>query len=615
MIGQVLAGRYRIVEVLGTGSFGQTYVIEDTQRPGNPQCVLKHLKPARTDADFLSTARRLFNSEAETLEKLGNHDQIPRLLAYFEENKEFYLVQEFIEGHPLSAELPSGLQWTEEQVVRLLQEILSTLEFVHGQGVIHRDIKPDNLIRRNSDNKLVLIDFGAVKQIGQLSIHSQEPSNATIAIGTSGYLPTEQSQGKPRFNSDIYALGIIGLQALTGLGPHDLEEDNATGEIVWQHLVSVSPGLAKVLTQMVRYHFKDRYQTAAEAVQALQTLSPVRQPEPAKNWKLIAGLGTGGLVAILLIFTLLNSLGRQPQPSPTNDLNTPSVQDRTLAGVQNVPQGLFNYGGSTTFAPLRSQTVVGVINQAFPQFRMRYTEPIAGKPGSGKGIEMLIGGQLSFAQSSRSLKDKEYASAKSRGFTLEEVPVALDGIALYINPRLVDQGVKGLTLAQARDIFTGKIRNWQAVGGPNLAITPFSRNLQSGGIVDFFNENVMDKQPLGANVQEVRDTTESIRKVATTPGSISYATTSEVINQQLIRLIAIAKEDGQEFVSPCADSTCTGINEKAFADGSYPITRRLFVIIKRDGKADEQAGVAYSSMLLSDEGQKLSKQVGFVPIR
>ncbi len=314
------------------------------------------------------------------------------------------------------------------------------------------------------------------------------------------------------------------------------------------------------------------------------------------------------------------------QPTPVSGTSpvspTPQVQGalvstyRTLAEVQNVPQGLFNYGGSTTFAPLRSQTVVGVINQAYPQFQMRYTDPIAGKPGSGMGIEMLIGGQLSFAQSSRSLKDDEYAKAKSRGFTLKEVPVALDGIALYVNPQLVDQGVKGLTLAQARDIFTGKIRNWQAVGGPDLAIAPFSRNLQAGGTVDFFYENVMAKQPLGANVQEVRDTTSSIRQVGTTPGGISYATASEVINQKLIRLIAISKEDGsQNFVSPCTDATCTSINKKAFADGSYPITRRLFVIIKRDGRLDEQAGVAYANMLLSDEGQKLAEQVGFVPIR
>jgi phosphate transport system substrate-binding protein len=214
------------------------------------------------------------------------------------------------------------------------------------------------------------------------------------------------------------------------------------------------------------------------------------------------------------------------------------------------------------------------------------------------------------------LKDEEYAQAKNRGFALEAVPVAIDGIALYVSPKLLKQGVKGLTLAQVRDIFTGKIRNWRAVGGPNLAITPFSRNLQAGGTVDFFYENVMEKQPLGASVKEIRDTTESIRRVATTAGGIGYATAAEVINQQMIRLLPIAKEAGtQSFVSPCVDPTCTAINEKAFADGAYPITRRLFVILKRDGRLDEQAGVAYTNMLLSDEGQKLSEQAGFVPIR
>ena len=315
----------------------------------------------------------------------------------------------------------------------------------------------------------------------------------------------------------------------------------------------------------------------------------------------------------------------QPTPSaspsvaiaPNNTSQVPGAvvsTYRSLAEVPNVPQGLFNYGGSTTFAPLRSPTMVSTINQAHPQFQVRYTEPTTGKPGSGKGIEMLIGGQLSFAQSSRSVKDEEYAQAKNRGFALEEVAVAIDGIALYVNPRLINQGVKGLTLAQVRDIFTGKINNWQAVGGPNLAITPFSRNLQSGGTVDFFNEYVMENQPLGANVKEVRDTTESIRQVATVEGGISYATASEVIKQQMIRLVEIAKE-GQGFVAPCADETCAAINEKAFADSSYPITRRLFVIIKRDGRFDEQAGVAYANMLLSDEGQKLAEQAGFVPIR
>jgi serine/threonine-protein kinase len=136
------------------GGFGQTYIAQDTRRPGNPICVVKHLKPG-TDPRVFDTAKRLFNSEAETLEKLGNHDQIPRLLAYFDENQEFYLVQEYIEGHTLAEELIPGKRWSESQVIQLLQEVLEILEFVHRQGVIHRDIKPDNIIRRASDNKLV----------------------------------------------------------------------------------------------------------------------------------------------------------------------------------------------------------------------------------------------------------------------------------------------------------------------------------------------------------------------------------------------------------------------------------------------------------------------------
>ncbi|MFE1744799.1 protein kinase [Coleofasciculus sp. H7-2] len=272
MIGRLLDQRYQVVQALGAGGFGKTYIAKDTRRPGAPTCVVKHLKPASSDPYFLETARRLFTSEAETLEQLGNHDQIPRLLANFEENQEFYLVQEFIDGHPLSAELSPSYRWEESQVIQMLQQVLSILEFVHYNGVIHRDIKPDNLIRRNSDNKLVLVDFGAVKLLRTQTLINQAQASATVAIGTPGYMPTEQAQGRPRPNSDIYALGMIGIQALTGLMPLQLHEDPQTGEILWQHLVAVSPGLAGVLTKMTRYHFKDRYQSATEALQELQQL-------------------------------------------------------------------------------------------------------------------------------------------------------------------------------------------------------------------------------------------------------------------------------------------------------------------------------------------------------
>ncbi|MHC5934574.1 protein kinase domain-containing protein [Nostoc sp.] len=267
MIGKLLDHRYQVIRVLAMGGFGQTYIAQDTRRPGNPICVVKHLKPG-TDPRVFDTAKRLFNGEAETLEKLGNHDQIPRLLAYFDENQEFYLVQEYIEGHTLAEELIPRKRWSESQVIQLLQEVLEILEFVHRQGVIHRDIKPDNIIRRASDNKLVLVDFGAVKQLRtQLVTVGGQPS-ATVVIGTPGYMPTEQGQGKPRPNSDIYSLGIIAIQALTGLQVTELQEDPATGEIIWRHSATVNHRLAAVLSKMVHYHFKDRFQSATEALQA-----------------------------------------------------------------------------------------------------------------------------------------------------------------------------------------------------------------------------------------------------------------------------------------------------------------------------------------------------------
>ncbi len=275
MIGKLLDHRYQVIRVFAMGGFGQTYIAQDTRRPGNPICVVKHLKPG-TDPRVFDTAKRLFNSEAETLEKLGNHDQIPRLLAYFDENQEFYLVQEYIEGHTLAEELISGKRWSESQVIQLLQQVLEILEFVHRQGVIHRDIKPDNIIRRASDNKLVLVDFGAVKQLRTQMVTVGAQPSATVIIGTPGYMPTEQGQGKPRPNSDIYSLGIIAIQALTGLQPTELQEDPETGEIIWQQSVTVNYRLAAVLSKMVRYHFKDRYQNATEALQACKNvINPV----------------------------------------------------------------------------------------------------------------------------------------------------------------------------------------------------------------------------------------------------------------------------------------------------------------------------------------------------
>jgi serine/threonine-protein kinase len=265
MTGQLLDGRYEIAKALSSGSFGKTYLAKDTKRPGNPICVVKQLQPAKSEPNILPVARRLFNTEAETLEQLGTHSQIPQLFAYFEWNGEFYLVQEYMAGHSLSEELVPGLPLPEEQAIEILSELLEVLEFVHRHNVIHRDICPRNIIRRERDSKLVLIDFGAVKQI-------TTQTNPTIIIGTHGYMPVEQALGNPRLSSDVYAVGTIGIQALTGISPLKLPKDSQNLEMLWRDKAQVSRGLADVLDKMVRHDFNERYPSAKEALQALHAL-------------------------------------------------------------------------------------------------------------------------------------------------------------------------------------------------------------------------------------------------------------------------------------------------------------------------------------------------------
>jgi len=262
--GKILGGRYRIVRVLGSGGFSETYVAEDLQRPGNPCCVVKQLRVMSDEPGTLKLARRLFTTEAETLERLGQHDQIPQLLAHFQENQEFYLIQEFIEGHPLSKEILPKRPLPELKVIMILYDLLEVLQFVHAQGVIHRDLKPSNIIRRHADDKLVLIDFGVAKKITTQLAESGE-TKFTVSVGTPGYMPSEQSAGRPHFNSDIYALGMTAIQALTGKQPHTLIHDPETGAVVWRNLVSgIRSEFAVILDQMVHHDFTQRYRSAQE---------------------------------------------------------------------------------------------------------------------------------------------------------------------------------------------------------------------------------------------------------------------------------------------------------------------------------------------------------------
>ena len=318
MSDELIGGRYQVIDCLRKTGFCETYVARDNQLPNNPRCIVKKLQPQSNEKFILETARRLFDNEARVLYKLGNHPQIPRLLAHLEVEKQFYLVQEFIEGKDLAqVEIVPSNPWQGKQVIAFLEEILEILAFVHQNNVIHRDIKPSNLIRRVTDGKIVLIDFGAVKEISNMTLTEGRGNLLTVAIGTPGYMSAEQQRGDPRLNSDIYAVGMTVIQAMTGFHPDQLPRDRQTGEICWHdHTRNGNLGLADIIDKMVRNDFRERYQNINEVLSDLKKLkkkpnqrfnqqsSPKNQPsvKPSSSKSLLWAT----IVALLSILAILS---------------------------------------------------------------------------------------------------------------------------------------------------------------------------------------------------------------------------------------------------------------------------------------------------------------------
>jgi serine/threonine-protein kinase len=267
----ILHCRFRPIKPLGQGGFGATFLAIEENLPGKPRCVIKQLRPVSKTPHPLKMAGELFAREAETLGRIGNHPQIPRLLDYFEHNQQFYLVQEYVSGLTLQQEVVKTGVYNEDRIWNFLRDIMPLLQYIHEQKVIHRDIKPANLIRRSQDSKLVLIDFGAVKnQVNQItSGESKSTALTAYAIGTSGFAPPEQMAMRPVYSSDIYAVGVTCIYLLTAKIPKDLEYNPTTGDITWEHLVNISDRLTTVLKKMLEMSVRDRYQTAQNVLQAL----------------------------------------------------------------------------------------------------------------------------------------------------------------------------------------------------------------------------------------------------------------------------------------------------------------------------------------------------------
>lgn len=289
MIGQLVDKRYQLIKAIDEGFWGQTYLGEDTRRPGCPQCVVKGLRLGTRNVETQQTILILFQEKAEKIDKLSQHEQIPSLLAYFKEDNNLYLVEDYIVGAPLTAQLKPGKTLSEKQVIRLLEEVLEILAFVHNEGVVHGKIKPANLIRRSSDGQLVLLGFGLGGEIEEMSVEEKELlSQANHKIeenkiaDTAFYRPEKNAKINQNYNSDIYGVGIIAIQALTGLSPTELTQFQTTDtgskvKIKWRSRSSCSPELADIVDKTIDYQSEEPYKSASEVLEDLKNIEAYSQ--------------------------------------------------------------------------------------------------------------------------------------------------------------------------------------------------------------------------------------------------------------------------------------------------------------------------------------------------
>ena len=482
--GDILWDRYKIVEVLGRGGFAITYKAVDLRERGeNPlYVVVKEIRPPQsTDRRLLEEAEQQFEKEAKTLKYLDNCPRIPKLIDRFQEQGKFYLIQEYIAGNPLNQELVPGKQFQESEVIDLLQNILSVLDFVHSQGIIHRDLKPSNLIRCKRTGKIAVIDFGAVKAIGTLAIEGGQITQ-TRAIGTEGYMPAEQWKNQPRFNSDIYAVGIIGIQAIAGLDIPDFFNHQKTGELVWRYathdrpIVKISDQLAQVLNKMVRYHFNDRYQSAVEVLQDLRSLTALHSPPKRKlfsrsiiGFLLLAVAGmTAGLAAPIFLHTIT------PKTCPLIQGDALSCGEEILVTTSS-PRS--KQKGVEEFAKSHYQS-------AFDLFKKSWTEEDSIDP------ETLIYMNNAFLQA----KNADY-------YTIAvAVPILKNQYASVVNADSAKELLRGVAQAQTQ---------------VNLGLIPSNERNQSFPSQSFLEAKAINKKGLRVIIADDANIKESAIKRAT----------------------------------------------------------------------------------------------------
>jgi serine/threonine protein kinase len=652
--GLLLADKYRVTKLMSDkGGFGNTYEIVE-------QGVPKVLKMLKSDNHI---ALELFEREYRVLRDLtedgiGGIPYVEDLFLYKPNGSSqtlHCLVMERIYGMDLEEYVKAIKRPIDEKTaIGWLSQLTQILEGIHSRGIFHRDIKPSNIILQ-PDGQLILIDFGAVKA-GIPTTHRQ-----ATCIYTPGYAaPEQQKPGQASAQSDFYSLGRTFVYLLTEQDPLDLY-DAYKDVLVWKNkTTNISPGCLDLIDRLMQEKPEQRPNSTATifreiaAIPAIATRQgttgynpqptpPINPPQPPPTLVTPIGNPPNPIFALLIknwipaviglgIIALIMAKCTAP------DRNTGIASNNNggiFTDIKDVPSGSFRFGGSTTWATTRNSDVLmdNVIKGALPQYNISYTDansPSANirsisngkcdkKPGSNTGICWLIEGDLDFAQSSVSLDKSKYANLVAAN-NLKEEAVGYDAVTIVVNPQLK---IPGLTLDQLRDIYTGKVTDWSQVGGPNLPIIPLSRVESSGGTVSSFKDLVLKKGD-ELKFQMVVNTTEGLQQVIKNPGGIYYGAAKEVIVDSCsTKPLAIGKT-ATSFVKPyqeplnsvddCKKGSRNKINAEVIRNQDYPLTRKIYVIIKADGTDRQKAGYAYAKLLKTKQGQELLEKSGFVSI-
>ncbi len=331
----ILDNRYFTTRLLGQGGFGAAFLARDRRTPNMRYCVVKQFQPTgNLSPDQLAVAQRLFEREAEVLEDLGNrHPQIPDLLAFFplevsgqitgQTGQLFYIVQEFVDGQDMEAELAARGKFSEAEILEILTEMLKVLKFVHDSGSIHRDIKPSNIMRRR-DGQLFLLDFGAVKQV-TAGAASNQPGKASTGIYSMGFAPPEQMRGDKVYPAtDLYALAVTCITLLTGKQPNELH-DTYSDTWNWRIYTQVNDRLEAILNRLLLPIPNQRFQSADEVLVALQGPISAASASPSPTFMPPAAA------------TALQSQAPQGQPAPSPPPIQPPLTQPSPQLVSPVP--------------------------------------------------------------------------------------------------------------------------------------------------------------------------------------------------------------------------------------------------------------------------------------